>query len=130
MDKSQTQFLIDTNILIYALDGEPVSLTFIEQNIHHAAITPIIYIETVSYPFPSKEDEAAVRSLLEKMPLFPIDHDVMEQAIQNHRAHRIKLPDNLIAATAQVHKLTLVTRNLRDFQALDNVKLHNPFDHV
>ncbi len=32
----------------------------------------------------------------------------------------------LIAATAQIHNLTLVTRNSRDFQGI-LVELHNPF---
>jgi len=129
MDRNRIQLLIDTNILIYALNGEPVSQAFVERNLHRAAITPIIYIEIMSYPF-SREEEACVRDFLDQMPLLPIDHDVMERTILIRRQKRIKLPDAMIAATAQVHDLTLITRNLRDFMPLDNLKLHNPFDHV
>lgn len=35
--------------------------------------------------------------------------------------------DAMIAATAQLHHLTVVTRNVRDFAGFD-VKVHNPFD--
>jgi len=34
----------------------------------------------------------------------------------------------LIAATAQVHKLTLATRNVRDFEDC-NISLLNPFEN-
>ncbi len=37
-----------------------------------------------------------------------------------------KWEDALIAATARVHRLIVVTRNVRDFQAFD-VKVLNPF---
>ena len=44
------------------------------------------------------------------------------------RARRsVPVIDALIAATARVHKLTLVTRNVRDFASLD-VTLLNPFE--
>jgi predicted nucleic acid-binding protein len=39
------------------------------------------------------------------------------------------LEDAMIAATAQVHHLTVVTRNIKDFQKLD-VPVFNPFTFV
>ena len=42
------------------------------------------------------------------------------------QARRSPAVDALIAATARVHDLTLVTRNTRDFARLD-VRLLNPF---
>lgn len=38
-----------------------------------------------------------------------------ESAVQIRRAQRIRLPDAIIWATAQVHDATLVTRNTKDF---------------
>ncbi len=37
--------------------------------------------------------------------------------------------DNLIAATALVHNLLVVTRNVKDFEVMD-VRVFNPFDSV
>ncbi|MGA2350691.1 MAG: type II toxin-antitoxin system VapC family toxin [Terracidiphilus sp.] len=37
-----------------------------------------------------------------------------------------KWEDGLIAATARIHRLTVVTRNVKDFEALD-VEVFNPF---
>jgi predicted nucleic acid-binding protein len=41
---------------------------------------------------------------------------------------RMKLPDAIIAATALVYGLTLVTRNVADFKNIDGLKLVNPWD--
>jgi predicted nucleic acid-binding protein len=41
-------------------------------------------------------------------------------------ARRAPVVDALLAATARVHRLTLVTRNVRDFAGL-NVRVLNPF---
>jgi len=37
------------------------------------------------------------------------------------------LADNVIASTAMVNNLTLVTRNIKDFKALD-IPILNPFE--
>ncbi len=50
-------------------------------------------------------------------------------ARMKHRKAAHHLEDTLIAATASVHQLTVVTRNTKDFQAL-GVALLNPFDKV
>jgi predicted nucleic acid-binding protein len=37
--------------------------------------------------------------------------------------------DTLIAATAIVHHLTLVTRNTKDFESLEGIMVVNPFEN-
>ena len=44
-----------------------------------------------------------------------------------HRRSGAVSEDAMIAATAVVHRLTVVTRNVRDFQQFD-VALENPFE--
>ncbi len=44
-----------------------------------------------------------------------------------HRTSETLYEDAMIAATAKVHHLTVVTRNVADFQGI-GVKLFNPFD--
>lgn len=45
-----------------------------------------------------------------------------------HRQSNTVYEDAMIAASAMVHKLTVVTRNIRDFKRF-NVPLFNPFGH-
>jgi len=47
----------------------------------------------------------------------PLGADVAERAFQLRRSNRIKLPDDLIQATAEVAGRVLITRNTRDFPA-------------
>ena len=41
--------------------------------------------------------------------------------------HTIKLPDAIIAATALVYDLTLISRNVSDFKNIEGLKVLNPF---
>lgn len=49
------------------------------------------------------------------------------QAINNRKKKKIKIPDNLIASTAQVNNLTLITRNVDDYTSI-NVNIKNIYE--
>jgi predicted nucleic acid-binding protein len=65
------------------------------------------------------------------LPLFegrilPIDTDVAQRCASLHVPDRHPERDALIAATAMVHSLTVVTRNVADFESM-GVTLLNPW---
>ena len=60
--------------------------------------------------------------------VLPMDAAVFRQwARLMHRESDTVYEDAMIAATAQLHKLTVVTRNVRDFSRFD-VPVFNPFE--
>ena len=66
--------------------------------------------------------------------ILPVTEGVAERwgtltAEQRLRGRQITMADGLIAATALEHGLTLVTRNVKDFEGLD-VALINPWDEA
>lgn len=56
-----------------------------------------------------------------------VDSDVALTAAEYHIPNKMDLNDAYIAATAKTHRLTLVTRNLKDFEKCD-ISVFNPFD--
>lgn len=79
----------------------------------------------LSFDFPD-EVEKDVKALLSTFKIFDVTSDVSNQAIKNRKLKKIKIPDNIIASTAMVNDLILVTRNVKDFKVLD-VRVFNPF---
>ncbi|MEO7016725.1 MAG: type II toxin-antitoxin system VapC family toxin [Leifsonia sp.] len=58
--------------------------------------------------------------------ILSVDEQVAVRAASLHIPDPKPERDALMAATAYVHNLTVVTRNTRDFQTLD-VRIHNPW---
>jgi predicted nucleic acid-binding protein len=124
------RYVYDTNIFIYYLADEPtVNSFFIEEflNLHEVLISPIIYIELLSFAGLEKEEEQAIRDLLSQFYSVPLLRKIEEQTIQLKRQYKIKLPDAIIAATALHKDAFLVTRNTNDFQGIAELKIENPF---
>ncbi len=56
--------------------------------------------------------------------VLPLDEDVTKQAILLRRNYKkIKLGDAIIAATAIVHNLTLISHNTKDFINIEGLKV-------
>ncbi|MEA3361096.1 MAG: type II toxin-antitoxin system VapC family toxin [Thermodesulfobacteriota bacterium] len=121
----KTNYLVDTNIIIYYLNGDEIAIDWLREHKDRLSISIIASLEVLSHPFTEQEDEI-VRHFLEAFRLFDLDQSIFEKTIQLRRTHKIKLPDSIIAATASCHNLTLVTRNVSDFNNL-NIEIFNPF---
>lgn len=59
--------------------------------------------------------------------ILPVDDMVARRAATFHVPHPAPTGDSLIAATALVHGLTVVTRNVRDFERFHGVRVLNPW---
>lgn len=61
--------------------------------------------------------------------VLPLDEVVTEKTIRLRRQHKkLKLGDAIIAATALVHGLTIISRNTKDFQQIAGLDCVNPHD--
>ena len=59
--------------------------------------------------------------------IFELTPEIVQQTISIRKFHKIKIPDAIIAATALVHKVTLITRNTIDFVGIEGLNIVNPF---
>jgi predicted nucleic acid-binding protein len=104
--------LFDTNILVDYLNAVPEARTEL-QRYTEKAVSIITWMEVMVGA--DHDLEAATRSFLSRFDVVAVDEQIAERAVSLRRSHRIKLPDAVIWATAQVHALLLVTRNIKDF---------------
>ena len=58
----------------------------------------------------------------------PVDERVARRAAALHVPDLAPFRNTLIAATAQVHGMTVVTRNVSDFQRFDGLEVTNPWN--
>jgi len=115
--------LFDTNILIDYLNAVPESRTELKRY-SEKAVSVITWMEVLVGAKPDLE--AATRHFLAGFEIVGIGERIAERAVSLRRDHRIKLPDAVIWATAQVHAMLLVTRNVKDFPA-DDPGIRTPY---
>lgn len=79
-------------------------------------------------PAKAADLDAWCEQVVRNSTVLPMDAAVFrEWARLMHRRSTVLANDAMIAATARVHNLIVVTRNIRDFEGFD-VELLNPFD--
>ena len=117
--------LLDSNIIIY-LSKREVPLSFLDQFDSHY-ISVITYMEVLGYQFRDSKEEEFIREMMEVFSVLFIDQKIADMAIEIRKKQRIKLPDAIIAATAKVLDLCLITRNIDDFKKVE-IQIANPFD--
>ena len=124
-----TDYLIDTNILIYHTAGSEAISNFIRDMIARQAfnVSVLTKIEFLGWNKHSPEGYEKCRQLIELANVFLIDDDTAEKAIELKRQAKIKLADAVIAATALLNNFKLVTRNVDDYKAVNELHTYNPF---
>ena len=84
-------------------------------------------IEVYGFTGLKPEEEAALDILFRRLTVHPLDAAVVERAIALRQERKMGLADAIIAATALVHNLQLVTRNEEDFRNVTGLRVVNPF---
>ena len=105
-------YLLDTNIIIGMYQKSDAVMTLMQDKqigISQCACSLITRIELLSFPGITANEEQAITSLLNRMAHLGITLAVEELAIQFRRQHQTKLPDSIIAATAQAYDVELLT---------------------
>jgi predicted nucleic acid-binding protein len=104
--------VFDTNILIDYLNGVPQARDELARY-DTSAISVVTWMEVLAGAKPQLE--SGTRVFLERFTLINLDGAVAEKAVDIRKKSRLRLPDAIIWASAQVHAMLLVTRNTKDF---------------
>lgn len=92
------------------------------------AVSLVSRVETLGYARITPAQVRYFESLFRVLLLLPFDETVADKAIELRQQKTMKLGDSLIAATALVHGMELVTRNTADFSGIAGLTVINPID--
>jgi predicted nucleic acid-binding protein len=121
-------YFLDSNVIIGYLAGKiPSSGMEIVSKIisNRPNISVISQIEVLRFN-DTPENEAVLGEFINMSKVYPLSNNVVERTIKLCKQVKIKLPDAIIAATALIEGLTLVTRNINDFNKIPDLILLNP----
>jgi len=136
------KYLLDTNVLseIRKPRGHEGVKAFVdslrEEDIYISAISiGEICFGVEKLPEGPKREELYVW-LTQKLPerfgnrIIPLDVDVMTEwgRLQAKTQKTLPVYDSLIAASALARRLTVVTRNIKDFERIEGILLYNPWE--
>jgi hypothetical protein len=124
----QQRYLIDSNAMIDYLGGKlPVAgAEFMNSVVDTTPVLSIITkIEVLGYPVPGEHEQSLVGFINDSIVL-PLNNEIADKCIGIRKVQKIKLPDAIIAATALINNLTLITRNTADFQNIDGLQIIDP----
>lgn len=122
------RYLIDTSAISKYLSGHlsADNLKFMAEIMEIEILFSFIsQIELKSWNISDEELISSIENILNESIIFGITDEIINKTIEIRRKTKIKLPDAIIAATAIVNKLTLLSCNDVDFLKVPKLKYHS-----
>jgi toxin FitB len=110
--------LLDTDVLIDHVRGR--------QRLEIGVHMSVSVITRTELYAGNQREEPAVQALLKQMGELDVNPAIARRAGRIKREAGLKIADALIAATALEHQLPLMTRNLRHFERVAGLTMHDP----
>ena len=113
-------YLIDTNVVIYYFNGltqDEKLHDVITKSFNISVITKIEFLGWVEF-LNDADLYSQAKEFISYANVFELDEDIAEQTIALRQRFKTKTPDAIIAATALINNLTVVTNNSDDFNRL------------
>jgi predicted nucleic acid-binding protein len=122
--------LVDTDVLIWHLRGYAQATRQLDA-LAQLQLSAVSYLEVLQ-GLRNKAELLAVQKMLQRRQatLLPITEAITQQAIAMMEtlalSHGLQMGDALIASTASVHQLPILTGNVKHFSAIPGVRVE-PF---
>lgn len=142
MTNAPSTFLVDTNVLIYAVDLAEAAkqrqalrvleaLTYSDRGILSAQILGEFF-NAATRPrrqlLTSAEAESSVVTYARAWRILPITQSIVVEAVRGNRQHLISYYDAVVWATAKLNGVpTILSEDLQDGQLIEGVRFINPF---
>ncbi len=123
-------YLIDTNVYIDLFEGRlPQNAAIWVDNLAlsgNSIISVINKIELLGFET-SPETHQNLINLIKMGIVLSLTDAIVDETIALKKIKKIKLPDAIIAATALVHELKIVSRNKADFKNITGLTCLDPY---
>src|SRR5712692_5208237 len=119
--------LLDSNVIIYAakLEHDEIRRFITGQPLFVSAIS---IVEVLGYHRLNSQERIYLERFFDAANVLTLSNSVIAQAVVLRQARRMTLGDALVGATALTHHEPLITRNVKDFDWIDGLKVVNPFE--
>ena len=114
-----TNFLADTNALIYLLNGNQCMSNYLQKNLYVSVISEM---ELLSYSGITPDEEMHIKSFLNDCNEVTLTNEIKDKTIEIRKKYKTKLPDAIIAASAIVKNIPLITAD-KGFCQISNLTL-------
>lgn len=126
-----TLYLVDSDVLIDYLRLHPEAIRFLDSiNRRQRALAFLSVFELLS-GCSRKTQETHINRFIKQFRILELSPAISKTALQLYRikrwSHGLGIPDSFIAATALVHKCTLVTRNTKHYKNIAGLILETPY---
>lgn len=126
------KYLWDTNTAIYYLQQQfPASAEkFMDELLKEKqpVLSAITEIELLCWKTATEKDLEVLQNFIHDALVIELEQPIKLKTADIRKAYRIKLPDAIIAATAIVYDLILLTRNTSDFSSIPELNTTNPWE--
>lgn len=114
-----TNYLADTNALIYLLNGNQCMSNYLQKNLYVSVISEM---ELLSYAGITPDEEMQIKSFLNDCNEVTLTNEIKDKTIEIRKKYKTKLPDAIIAASAIVKNIPLITAD-KGFCQISNLTL-------
>ena len=104
------RYFVDTNILIYLLSGDNTLISILNQK--QIYISFITEIELLSFADLTVKERNKIVVMLKNFIVMDLNESIKETTIRYRKDFKLKIPDAIIAATANYLNLPLLTADL------------------
>ena len=118
--------LLDSNVIIYAAQAEHQFLRDLIAR-HSPYVSAVSYLEVLGYHRLKTHDRKYFELFFDAAEVLEISQKIVIKVVELRQIQKMSLGDSLIAATALINDLILVTRNTEDFSWITQLKLLDPF---
>lgn len=128
MAQNEYMILCDTNVIIEVFKGNSTAIDELENiGFENIALSVITEMELYFGALNNRELKE-IKKHLKSLQVLHINPEISQVSLdlieKYSKSHHLQIPDAIIAATAMVNKVELLTYNVKDFKYIQGVKLY------